>query len=44
MKDDAMAQLSDRAIALTARMQDIEKKQSLIMLLNFYMQHSLNPK
>jgi len=26
MKDDAIAQLSDQVMALTARMQDIEKK------------------
>jgi hypothetical protein len=27
MKDDAIAQLSDQVMALTARMQEIEKKQ-----------------
>ena len=27
MKDDAIAQLSDQVMALTARMQDIERKQ-----------------
>jgi outer membrane lipopolysaccharide assembly protein LptE/RlpB len=29
MKDDAIAQLSDQVMALTARMQEIERKQSV---------------
>jgi hypothetical protein len=29
MKDDAIAQLSDQVMALTARMQEFERKQSL---------------
>jgi hypothetical protein len=29
MKDDAIAQLLDQVMALTARMQEIEKKQQL---------------
>ena len=29
MKDDAIAQLSDQVMALTARMQEIERKQSI---------------
>jgi hypothetical protein len=29
MKDDAIAQLSDQVMALTDRMQEIEKKQSI---------------
>jgi hypothetical protein len=29
MKDDAIAQLSDRLMALTARMQEFEQKQQL---------------
>ena len=30
MKDDAIAQLSDQVIALTARMQEFERKQQMI--------------
>jgi len=30
MKDDAIAQLSDQLMALTTRMQEIERKQQLI--------------
>ena len=29
MKDDAIAQLSDQVIALTAKMQEVERKQSI---------------
>jgi hypothetical protein len=29
MKDDAIAQLSDQVMTLTARMQEIERKQSV---------------
>ena len=30
MKDDAIAQLSDQVMALTARMQEFERKQQMI--------------
>jgi hypothetical protein len=43
MKDDAIAQLSDQVMALTARMQEIERNiHSNQVLLNFNVERSLN--
>jgi hypothetical protein len=33
MKDDAIAQLSDQVVALTARMQEIERKETISLIM-----------